>query len=75
VLNTANKSDNASKADKALNGVKEWQRRRDYIMQVWLPAAQAQGIPEEKIRFVLAKIEDEKPSSAKSLKILSLLGG
>jgi hypothetical protein len=75
VLNMANKSDNASKADKALNGVKEWQRRRDYIMQVWLPAAQAQGIPEEKIRFVLAKIEDEKPSSAKSLKILSLLGG
>lgn len=75
VLDKANKSDNASKADKALNGVKEWQRRRNYVVQVWLPSAQAQGVPEETIRLVLAKLEDEKPNSAKSLKILSLLGG
>lgn len=75
VLNAANKSNNASAADKALNGVKEWQRRRDYVVQVWLPSAQAQGVPEETIRLVLAKLEDEKPNSAKSLKILSLLGG
>lgn len=75
VLDTANKSDNASKADKALNGVKEWQRRRDYVIQVWLPAAEAQGVSEDTIRLVLAKIEDEKPSTAKSLKILSMLGG
>ena len=75
VLNEANKGANASSADKALNGVKEWQRRRDYVVQVWLPSAQAQGVPEETIRLVLAKLEDEKPNSAKSLKILSLLGG
>ena len=75
VLDTANKSDNASAADKALNGVKEWQRRRDYVVQVWLPAAEAQGVSEDTIRLVLAKIEDEKPSTAKSLKILSMLGG
>jgi hypothetical protein len=75
VLDKANKSDNASKADRALSSVKDWQRRRDYVVQVWLPAAEAQGVSEDTIRLVLAKIEDEKPSTAKSLKILSLLGG
>ena len=75
VLNAANEGLNTSAANKALNGVKEWQRRRDYVVQVWLPAAEAQGVAEDTIRLVLAKIEDEKPNSAKSLKILSLLGG
>jgi hypothetical protein len=75
VLNAANEGLNTSSANKALNGVKEWRRRRDYVIQVWLPVAQAQGVSEDTIRLVLAKLEDEKPNSAKSLKILSLLGG
>ena len=75
VLNAANQGLNTSAANKALNSVKEWQRRRDYVMQVWLPVAEAQGVAPETIRLVLAKIEDEKPNNAKSLKILKLLGG
>jgi hypothetical protein len=75
VLNAANEGLNTSAATKTLNGVKEWQRRRDYVMQVWLPVAEDQGVAPETIRLVLAKIEDEKPDSAKSQKILALLGG
>ena len=75
VLNKVNESQLAEKSRERLNGVEEWQRRRDYVMQVWLPAAEAQGLPEEQIRLVLMKIEDEKPSSKKSQKLLEMMGG
>jgi hypothetical protein len=75
VLNKANESKLAEQSQSRLNGVLEWQRRRDYVMQVWLPAAQAQGLPEEQIALVLMKIEDEKPSNAKSQKLLEMMGG
>ena len=75
VLNKANQSQMAEKSQRTLNGVREWQRKRDYVYEVWLPIAQEQGLPEEQIRLVLTKIEDEKPSSKKSQKLLEMMGG
>ena len=75
VLNKVNESKMAEKARERLNGVQEWQRRRDFVYQVWLPQAEAQGLPEEQIRLVIAKIEDEKPSNKKSQRLLEMMGG
>ena len=75
VLNKVNESQMAERASERLNGVENWQRRRDYVYQVWLPAAEAQGLPEEQIRLVLTKIEDEKPSDKKSQRLLEMIGG
>jgi hypothetical protein len=75
VLNKVNESQLAERANERLSGVENWQRRRDYVYQVWLPAAEAQGLPEEQIRLVLTKIEDEKPSDKKSQRLLQMIGG
>ena len=75
VLNKVNQKERATSADRALNGVRDWQRRRDYVMQVTIPALEAQGADPSIITKVLMKIEDEKPNSAKSLRILQMLGG
>ena len=75
VLNKVNESQLAERANERLSGVENWQRRRDYVYQVWLPAAEAQGLPEEQIRLVLTKIEDEKPSDKKSQRLLEMIGG
>lgn len=75
VLNKVNEAQSVEQANERLNGVENWQRRRDYVYQVWLPAAEAQGLPEEQIRLVLAKIEDEKPSDKKSTRLLQMMGG
>lgn len=75
VLNKVNESQMAERSQRRLNGVQEWQRKRDYVYQVWLPVAEAQGLPEDQIRLVLLKIEDEKPKSEKSQKLLEMMGG
>jgi hypothetical protein len=75
VLNKVNESQLAEQSQSRLNGVQEWQRRRDYVYQVWLPTAEAQGLSEEQIRLVLMKIEDEKPKNKKSQKLLEMMGG
>jgi hypothetical protein len=75
VLNKVNESKLAEQSQQRLNGVLEWQRERDYVYQVWLPIAEQQGLPEEQIRLVLAKIEDQKPKNKKSQKLLEMMGG
>jgi len=75
VLNKVNESQLAEDSRSRLNGVEEWQRRRDYVYQVWLPTAQAQDLSEGQIRLVLMKIEDEKPKNKKSQKLLQMMGG
>ena len=75
VVNKVAESQYSEAAQRTLNGVKDWQRKRDYVMQVWLPAAQSQGLPEDQINLVLAKLQDEKPNSKKSQRLLEMLGG
>ena len=74
-LKMVNEDGKATAAQKAFNGVKEWQRRRDYTMQVAIPALEAQGADPDMIMMVRLKIESEKPKSARSLRILQMLGG
>ena len=56
-------NDDAKRSDaaSAVNSAEEWKRRYDYVMQVWLPAAEAQDMPQDQISLVLTKILDEKP--------------
>jgi hypothetical protein len=75
VINKANESQYTEAAQRTLNGVKDWQRKRDYVMDVWLPVAEAQGLPEDQINLVIAKIRDERPDSKKSQRLLQTLGG
>jgi hypothetical protein len=75
VLNRANHSKMVERAERDVNSVKEWQRRRDYVMQVWLPAARQQNVSEDVIMLVLAKIEQEKPKGKNRSELLGLMGG
>ena len=75
VLNRANHSKMAERAEKDVNSVKQWQQRRDYVYQVWLPAAEQQGVSPEVIQLVLFKIEQEKPKSKNRKELLGLMGG
>ena len=64
-----------SKAEKAVTAASEWKRRYDYVMQVWLPAAQAQGMDPAQIQFVLNKIRDERPKTGVAKELTSGYGG
>ena len=75
VLNRANNAYMLEKSQEKLNGVENWQRRRDYVYEVWLPQAEAQGLDPAAIQLVLTKIEDEKPDDKKSQALLAMLGG
>jgi hypothetical protein len=63
VLQVINEDGKKSKADKAVMAATEWKRRYDYVMQVWLPAAEAQGMDPVQIQMVLSKIRDERPKT------------
>ena len=63
VLQVLNEDGKKSKAEKAVASAQEWKRRFDYVMQVWVPAAEAQGIDPVQIQLVLAKIRDERPKT------------
>jgi hypothetical protein len=67
-----------SEAERIVDNAREWQRKRDYVQGVWLPAAIEQGVDEATIQLVLLKLEDEKPKGSSSLsfnRVLSILGG
>lgn len=67
-----------SEATKMIDRAREWQRKRDYVLQVWLPVAQSQGLDPQAIQLVFEKLEDEKPKGTKSMsfdRILQMLGG
>jgi len=76
VLKYINDANKRSDAESAVRSAETWNRRYEYVMQVWLPAAEAQGMPAEQISLVLAKIMDEKPKRgiAKDLTD-SMIGG
>jgi len=78
VLNGVQGEFEKSEASKMIDRAREWQRKRDYVTQVWLPVAQAQGLDPMMIQLVFEKLEDEKPRGTKSMSfdsILQLLGG
>lgn len=77
LLNGIQSKEDKSKASKFIDGVREWQRKRDYIYNVWLPLA-SNALPQDQIEFVLRKLESEKPRNVKGFsfnKTLSVLGG
>jgi hypothetical protein len=76
VLKYINDANKRSDAASAVSSAEEWKRKYDYIQQVWLPAAEAQGLSPDQIRMVLNKIMDEKPKRgiAKDLTD-SMIGG
>lgn len=74
VLQVINDDGKKSKAEQAASAAGEWKRRYDYVMEVWLPAAEAQGLDPVQIQFVLAKIRDERPKTGLA-KQLSMMGG
>ena len=65
-------------ATKIVDRIVKWKRKRDFVLGVWLPSAEAQGVDANTISFVLAKLEDEKPKTSKDVsfdRILQVLGG
>lgn len=74
VLQVINDDGKKSKAEQAANAASEWQRRYNYVMEVWLPAAEEQGFDPLQIQLVLSKIMDERPKTGLA-KQLSLMGG
>ena len=76
VMKYINDAGKRSNAQTAVNSAEEWKRKYDFVQQVWLPVAQAQGLSQEQISMVLAKIMDEKPKRgiAKDLTD-SMIGG
>jgi hypothetical protein len=74
VLQVINNDGKKSRAEQAANAASEWKRRYDYVMEVWLPAAEAQGFDPLQIELVLSKIMDERPKTGLA-KQLSLMGG
>ena len=77
VMNAVQKDKDKTSVERYVSGVQAWQRKRDYINQVWLPVAEQQLTPEQ-ISFVLAKLEDEKPEEPAGVSFdntISLLGG
>ena len=75
VMKYISDTQNGSKAQKALSSAQEWKRRYDYVMQVWLPVARAQGMSEAQIMFVLNKIKDEKPKTGVAKQLANGMGG
>jgi hypothetical protein len=68
----------AANVDSFVKKVDAWRKKRDYVMQVWLPLAQKQGISNDQIALVLSKLEDEKTKAPSGLNFdttLQLLGG
>jgi hypothetical protein len=77
VMNAVQKDKDKTSVERYIGGVQAWQRKRDYIMNVWLPVAEQQ-LSAEQISFVLAKLEDEKPEEPAGVSFdntISLLGG
>lgn len=76
VLKYANEAGKRSDAESAVRSADEWKRKYDYVMQVWLPAAEAQNMDPVQIQLVLTKIMDERPKRgiAKDLTD-SMIGG
>lgn len=74
VLKYINDSENATTAGKAVSSAQEWQRRYDYVMQVWLPSAEAQGVDPATIQFVLNKIKKERPKTGIAKKLTEMGG-
>lgn len=75
VLSEANQSLKDSGAQKKLNGIRAWQRNRDYIMQVTIPGMRASGVSEDIIALTEAKLRSEMPNDAGSLRIMRALNG
>ena len=77
VMNSVQKNEDKTRVESFINGVTDWQRKRDYVYQVWLPVAEQQ-LSQEQIAFVLAKLEDEKPDEPAGVSFdntLALVGG
>ena len=77
VLNSVQKNKDKTVVESFIGGVTEWQRKRDYIYQVWLPVAEKQ-LSAEQIAFVIAKLNDEKPKAPAGVNFdttLGMLGG
>lgn len=70
-------NDNAKKtaASRATSSATEWKRKYDYVMQVWLPVAEAQGMDSAQIQLVLSKIRDERPKTGIAKQLTSGYGG
>jgi hypothetical protein len=78
VLKAANDQSATAQIDSYVKRVDAWRKKRDYVMQVWLPLAQKQNVPQAQIALVLSKLEDEKgkaPSGLNFDNTLQLLGG
>lgn len=77
VLKYANEANKRSDAESAVRSAETWKQRYDYVVQVWQPAAIAQGMDPAQIQLVLMKIMDEKPKRgiAKQLTDQMSLGG
>ena len=61
VLKYINDAGKRSSAESGVRSAENWKRRYDYVMQVWLPVAEAQGLDPASIQLVISKIMDEKP--------------
>jgi hypothetical protein len=74
VLKYINDAARSDQAMKGLEAAQKWKRRYEYVTEVWVPAARAQGMDESQIMFVLNKIQDERPKTGIA-KQLSMMGG
>jgi hypothetical protein len=77
IMNAVQKNKDATRVESYISGVDEWRRKRDYIMQVWLPVAEKQLSPEQ-IAFVINKLDAEKPEDIAGVSFdntVNLLGG
>jgi hypothetical protein len=74
VLKYINDAARSDQAMKGLEAAEEWKRRYEYVTEVWVPAARAQGMDESQIMFVLNKIQNERPKTGIA-KQLSMMGG
>lgn len=78
ILNGEQAGHTKTDAENAVNSVREWKNKRDYVTQVWLPYAQQSGTDPATIKLVLTKLADEKPKRMKDSvfnSILQSLGG
>ena len=68
----------ADNAVRDMGKTQSWQAKRDYVTQVWLPQARAQGIDEATIQVVLIKLNMEKPKGGAAVDpnlLLATMGG
>jgi hypothetical protein len=75
VLSMINDNGKKSKAQKAIDSATEWKRKYEYVTQVWLPMAEAQGMDPAQIQLVLNKIMDEKPKNGMAKELVNIIGG